>query len=117
MKKRTRKKTETCYFVCDLRGCYYAPHGTRISELLLNNEAVELRREPRNKHDKNAIAVWYRPTTELAARLRLSRGSFRIGYVAREMAEVLKDVELIGANVVRPTIGALTLKIGARVTV
>lgn len=95
---------EISNYLSPLKGAYYTDHGQRLADLLLNREPVELQREPKNKHHKNAIGVWYRPGDELADRLRLARGvRIRLGYVDRTIADALKGADILRGVVIRPT--------------
>ena len=95
---RAKKKIEIQYYVAPLRGTHYQPNGNRFSELLLQGESLDLQREPKNKADKNAIAVYWWPPMEIAARLHVGQGSrHKLGYIAAETAALLKGGELLAA--------------------
>lgn len=104
--KRSKKKTEIHYYVAELRGTHFHQNGNRFVELLLDGEEVELQREPRNVHDKNAIGIHWWPPADIADRLRVARGTrHKIGYVAREIAALLKGATLLRASFQRQPIG------------
>jgi hypothetical protein len=61
---------------------------------------VELRREPENQHDENAIAVWVAPENKIELK------GMMLGYVPRQVAEVLApklDASEISFRAVRLT--------------
>lgn len=79
-----------------------------IIATLRGNEAVQVRAEPENPHDKNALAIWAATPS----------GPQHVGYVPREAAEVLapridgesvigKIIEITGGTERFPTMGLL----------